>query len=297
MKLASRIAGLLAPPVQPTPTVSGEIGWDSARSRWVGRDSTAVRDFLTSADVTNTRGTTVPAVRVQGTGQSVGTGLITSVPLLFSSEDFDTDGMHDLVSNTDRLTANTAGIYDVSGYVQWPTAAGSRYLFINQYNSANVLQRNVALASEPSPSAFNAVSASGPVSMAAGDFLRLEVLQDSGAPQATTKAYLSAVWQSGTGTTIDRGLLTVSIPFTDGDTVRRVSIADSNVSVASKVSGTIRRPDIADDSADRGYLYIANVVRVYAGGFDLLVAATAWGFDDTVEVPPNETIQFTYVIG
>lgn len=92
-------------------------------------------------------------------------------------------------------------------------------------------------------------------------------------------------------------LSTASIQFTDGDTFRRVTIADGLVNATSKIVGMIRRPDTVDDSADLGFLYVANVVKVAAGSFDLLVAATAWGTDDTDEVPPNETIQFVYTVG
>lgn len=93
------------------------------------------------------------------------------------------------------------------------------------------------------------------------------------------------------------GTATASIPFVDGDTMRRVTIPDANVLATSKITGSIRRPDTADDSADSGYIYSANIVKVAAGSFDVLVTATAWGFDDPTLKPPNETVQFVYTIG
>lgn len=92
-------------------------------------------------------------------------------------------------------------------------------------------------------------------------------------------------------------LTSVAVPFTDGDTLRRVTVTDAAVTAASKITGSIRRPDTADDSADLGLLYTANVVKVAAGSFDLLVFCTAWGVDDAILAMPNETVQFIYTVG
>ena len=92
-------------------------------------------------------------------------------------------------------------------------------------------------------------------------------------------------------------MTSVAIPFTDGDTMRRVTITDAAVSAASKIIGSIRRADTADDSADKGFRYTANVVLLASGSFDLLVICTSWGGDDTTEVPPNETVNYVYTVG
>ena len=88
----------------------------------------------------------------------------------------------------------------------------------------------------------------------------------------------------------------VAIDFTNGDTLRRVTVTDAAVSATSKIIGTIRRPDTTDDSADRGYIYLVNVVRVATGAFDVLLSCLGWGFDDPTANPPNETVQFYYQI-
>jgi hypothetical protein len=88
-----------------------------------------------------------------------------------------------------------------------------------------------------------------------------------------------------------------AVAFTDGDTMRRATVTDAAVSASSKIVGTIRRPDTANDSADRGYIYLANVVRIGTGSFDLLVSCLGWGFDDPTKNPPNETVTFYYTIG
>lgn len=103
---------------------------------------------------------------------------------------------------------------------------------------------------------------------------------------------------SMSGTTLNAAATfsSVAIAFTDGDTMRRVTVTDAAVGAASKIIGTIRRPDTTDDSADRGYIYLVNVVRVAAGSFDVLLSCLGWGFDDPTELPPSETVQFYYQI-
>lgn len=95
------------------------------------------------------------------------------------------------------------------------------------------------------------------------------------------------------------GLLTGSssnIAFTDGDTVRRVTITDGAVSSTSKIIGSIIRPTTLD-SADPGYNYVCNVVSRGAGTFDVLVYATLGGSELDVDInPPNETVVFAYLV-
>lgn len=106
---------------------------------------------------------------------------------------------------------------------------------------------------------------------------------------------------SMSGTTLNAAggsasLSSVAVAFTDGDTMRRVTVTDAAVSATSKIVGTVVRPDTTDDSADRGYIYLANVVKRAAGSFDLLLSCLGWGFDDPTEQPPNETITYCYTV-
>ena len=87
-----------------------------------------------------------------------------------------------------------------------------------------------------------------------------------------------------------------SIPFTDGDTVRRVAVVDATVIPSSKIIGMIRRPDMDDDKLDSGHLYVANVVFVSTAFFEIMVACCTRGFMDATESPPNETIEFLYQV-
>jgi hypothetical protein len=134
----------------------------------------------------------------------------------------------------------------------------------------------------------------------------LKIQQLTTATAATEVAVLPMVLDPS-GTPVDRSIsvanlrkswvATASIAFTDGDTLRRVTITDTNVLSTSNIVCTIRRPNSTDDSADRGYLYVANVVEVVVGAFDVLVACLDWGFDDPTENPPNETVTLCYTIG
>jgi len=90
----------------------------------------------------------------------------------------------------------------------------------------------------------------------------------------------------------------VTVPFTDGDTMRRVTVTDSSVTATSKILVSIQRPDIVNDSLDLGYMYFVNVINRTAGvSFDVLIVCSDWGFDDPTENAPNETITLCYMIG
>lgn len=87
-----------------------------------------------------------------------------------------------------------------------------------------------------------------------------------------------------------------TLDFSDGDTLKRFTITNSAVLSTSRITGTIRRPNIADVD-DPGYLYIANIVSIIAGSFDVLVAATGAGLDDVTLSPPLGSVEFDYQIG
>lgn len=100
----------------------------------------------------------------------------------------------------------------------------------------------------------------------------------------------------GLGTAATAAVNSVSVAFTDGDTARRVTVTDAGVTASSKIIPIVRRPDTTDDSADRGYVYNANVVRIGSGGFDVFLTALDISGNDTTELPPNETVQLDYLV-
>lgn len=92
------------------------------------------------------------------------------------------------------------------------------------------------------------------------------------------------------------GLSEASVAFTDGDTARRVTVTDAAVTPSSKVHVSIRRPDTADASQDRGYIFIPNVVRRAAGAFDAVIVCLGLSGEDPTLNPPNETVTLTYMV-
>lgn len=92
---------------------------------------------------------------------------------------------------------------------------------------------------------------------------------------------------------------TITVPFTDGDTVRRVSVSDAAITGAAyPLVFTPIRPSTADDNADAGhYVYVPTVVEIdnVAHSFDVLIQCLSWG-DDPAENPPNETITLRYLV-
>ena len=86
-----------------------------------------------------------------------------------------------------------------------------------------------------------------------------------------------------------------TVPFTDGDVWRRVTVTDTSVVVTSKIATRITRPTVTAAN-DRGYVYFANVVSQTAGSFDVNIIVLDWGGEVPSEVPPNEAIVLLYSV-
>jgi hypothetical protein len=104
----------------------------------------------------------------------------TPTAITFNTEKWDTDGMHDLVSNTDRITCKTAGKYMVVGAIEFDTSGtGNRQLYI--YLNGSALQ---IYAIEWTPQASNSqlLTIFCAVDLAVNDYLQLKAYQNSGGP-------------------------------------------------------------------------------------------------------------------
>lgn len=123
----------------------------------------------------------VPQVSLGNSGgQSTTSG--SGLDLTFDTERFDTDGMHSTGSNTDRITCVTAGVYVVTANVSFnANATGTRQVSINHYDSGGSLIRTPGFDKRNAATAgATQLSVGCQVKMAAGEFLRLTALQDSG---------------------------------------------------------------------------------------------------------------------
>jgi hypothetical protein len=120
------------------------------------------------------------AVVRQTVVQSIPTSVQT--PLLFDTEDADSDGGHSASSNTDRYTAQTPGWYNLRGQLSISANTGRFYLQPT-LNGTNV---NGCFTNLPVPGSGTAtLQITGRVFLNVGDILRIEGFQTSGAASNT----------------------------------------------------------------------------------------------------------------
>lgn len=117
-----------------------------------------------------------PAARAyHSANQSITTATWTALAL--NSERFDTDVIHDTVTNNSRLTCKTAGKYQISGNVEWASnATGTRQLQV-WLNGATDIGHE---ARQASTGGVMSMSISVIYDLAVNDYVELRVNQDSG---------------------------------------------------------------------------------------------------------------------
>jgi len=127
-----------------------------------------------------------PAARMlRTTGGNVASGSMTVLAL--NTEDFDTHGGHDNVTNSSRYTVPIAGVYRVSGSVGWAAqTSGSPNL-----RQAELRKNGTTIPGSQGPAvsgATTSVCATNTVSVlcAAGDYIELAGLQSSGSTVGTS---------------------------------------------------------------------------------------------------------------
>lgn len=116
--------------------------------------------------------------RVQGTAsalQSIPNNANTGV--LLDGENFDTDTMHDLVTNTSRITIKTSGVYFLHGRIFFAgSAAGNRQATFRKNGGSIAGIAN----QQPGVAAGNIVEITHVAELVAGDYIELGAYQDSG---------------------------------------------------------------------------------------------------------------------
>lgn len=101
----------------------------------------------------------------------------TNLILTFNSERFDTDTIHDTVTNNSRLTCKTAGVYQISASVDWAAnATGQRHvdLLLNATTMIAAVEADAAAGGRPTSQVVTAL-----YSLAVNDYVEVRVLQNS----------------------------------------------------------------------------------------------------------------------
>lgn len=118
----------------------------------------------------------------QTTAQSIPNNTTTN--LTFATETFDYSNMHSTASNTDRVTIATAGTYHFAASVPFTAnVTGGRQAIIVRYNSGGTVQEWVAFAAVDAGDSAEVISLSpsGLTECAAGDYIVVQVSQNTGA--------------------------------------------------------------------------------------------------------------------
>jgi len=146
----------------------------------------------------------VPACRVTDTS-TVSVPTQTETVLPFVTEDYDTDTMHDNVSNTTRFTAKTPGIYLFEASFFWSTGGSGQYREAyfkkNGSTTFGLDDRSAITGSAGSPATWQGIK--GVVRLAAGDYVEIATYQGSGGSVNVTNRHASATWLGGAGQTVD----------------------------------------------------------------------------------------------
>jgi hypothetical protein len=132
-----------------------------------------------------------PSVKLQRTTGQVVYDASTAT-MVWDSESWDTDGMHDLVTNQDRITINTPGIYLVVGAVRYTAGISDDSSLTINLNGSLVVRDE----SGPANTAGGR-TASVMLNMNANDYLTMQVYQNNSANTSrttTSGTFFSAAW-------------------------------------------------------------------------------------------------------
>lgn len=143
----------------------------------IANDSGVSGGAGTASDALNALDTPQRVSVFNSTAQSIPD--VTPTILNFDSERFDTDTMHDNVTNNSRITFTTAGTYAFGGNVKWEGDSGGdfRLTRVLLNGTDEILYDNNRDASGTD----DANTFSGIRTFAASDFIELEVEHDEGA--------------------------------------------------------------------------------------------------------------------
>jgi hypothetical protein len=128
-----------------------------------------------------------PACRVRRTStQSINT--VTDTAIGFDAERYDTDTMHDTVTNNTRITMTTAGLYAVGGHLEYDSStAGTMRAIHVRVNGTSVIGSQYI-----PPIANGRLSVSTTWKFAATDYIEIVTFHDAGSARTISTATYSA---------------------------------------------------------------------------------------------------------
>jgi hypothetical protein len=121
---------------------------------------------------------TYAGVSLGNTSGSLSVVNTTWVAVPWASEDFDTDGYHDNVTNNTRVTIPTgkAGKYAIIGFGGWDASSGGSFRHIRLHKNG----ASVKITTIPPNASYPTVYMNSVLNLAVGDYVELYVYQDSG---------------------------------------------------------------------------------------------------------------------
>lgn len=167
-----------APSIQAGPLAARPAAADAPNRIYIVTDSTPPNAMYRSDGTNWGRLDAVPDISVKLTrsaAQSIAHATTTTVT--WDTETFDTDTMHDNVTNPSRITFTTAGKYLVGFYARWASNSTSFRFIDIQLNGLTDLVRDRRTAQLESEAE---ITVSG--NFAAGDYVEALVHQGSGGP-------------------------------------------------------------------------------------------------------------------
>lgn len=138
---------------------------------------------LAAGAVTPAKQSVVPAVRVQ-TATPTNIPNNTSTKLSFANEAFDTADMHSPTTNPGRLTAPVSGVYMITGAAIWDNSnVGYRQIqFFIDGAVSRYSTEVIPAAADTNNNSYVYQTTSTPVALNAGQYVEMEVFQNSGGP-------------------------------------------------------------------------------------------------------------------
>jgi hypothetical protein len=150
---------------------------------------------------------TVPSCRMRKSAGQTTTSNV-SLTIGWDVEDYDTDAMHDPVTNNSRITIRTPGLYRITAVIEWASNATS-------YRRLTMLKNGAYV--EGGQNTQGAVNGTTTIQqhafelrLAAGDYIEIQGYQLSGSTvDVLSTSVFEATWVGGSGQTVDeRGVPT-----------------------------------------------------------------------------------------